>query len=83
MHPIVRTTPLGQKVLYVNNGFTRRIEGLKEEESSYLLNFYLIIFGKVMTFKLELTGNQTRWLYLITELLVTLPFLILILLIQD
>ncbi|RCK64419.1 Alpha-ketoglutarate-dependent sulfonate dioxygenase [Candida viswanathii] len=40
-HPIIRTTPLGQKVLYVNNGFTKRIEGLKEEESSVLLKFLL------------------------------------------
>ncbi|EGW35397.1 uncharacterized protein SPAPADRAFT_58613 [Spathaspora passalidarum NRRL Y-27907] len=39
VHPIVRTTPLGKKVLFVNKGFTRRIEGLKVEESEALLNF--------------------------------------------
>ncbi|RLV91505.1 Alpha-ketoglutarate-dependent sulfonate dioxygenase [Spathaspora sp. JA1] len=38
-HPIVRTTPLGKKVLFVNKGFTRRIEGLKVEESDAILNF--------------------------------------------
>lgn len=41
VHPIVRTTPSGQKVLYVNNGFTRRIADLKTEESEYLLKFLL------------------------------------------
>ncbi|EGW32747.1 uncharacterized protein SPAPADRAFT_70744 [Spathaspora passalidarum NRRL Y-27907] len=38
-HPIVRTTPLGKKVLFVNRGFTRRIEGLKVEESDAILDF--------------------------------------------
>ncbi|KAI5961154.1 hypothetical protein CANMA_003928 [Candida margitis] len=41
LHPIVRTTPSGQKVLYVNNGFTRRIADLKTEESEFLLKFLL------------------------------------------
>ena len=29
----------GEKALYVNQGFTRRIVGFKEEESEYLLKF--------------------------------------------
>jgi len=29
----------GEKALYVNQGFTRRIAGFREEESRYLLNF--------------------------------------------
>lgn len=39
IHPVVRVTPTGQKVLYVNRGFTRSIVGYKKEESDYLLNF--------------------------------------------
>lgn len=41
IHPVVRTTPSGQKVLYVNSGFTRRIVDLKGEESDFLLKFLL------------------------------------------
>ncbi|KAG7664160.1 uncharacterized protein J8A68_002298 [[Candida] subhashii] len=40
-HPVVRQTPSGQKVLYINKGFTRSIVGYKQEESEYLLNFLI------------------------------------------
>ncbi|EMG50423.1 JLP1 Alpha-ketoglutarate-dependent sulfonate dioxygenase [Candida maltosa Xu316] len=52
-HPIVRTTPSGQKVLYVNGGFTRRIEGLKEEESTVLLKFLLDHVSKGHDFQIR------------------------------
>ncbi|TFY70500.1 hypothetical protein EVG20_g2509 [Dentipellis fragilis] len=39
-HPIVRQHPVtGEKALFVNPGFTKRIVGFKAEESDYLLGF--------------------------------------------
>jgi len=40
VHPIIRRHPVtGEEALYINRQFTRRIVGLKQEESDNLLNF--------------------------------------------
>lgn len=40
IHPLVRTHPAtGEKALFVNPQFSRRIVGFKKEESDFLLNF--------------------------------------------
>ncbi|ANB14845.1 Jlp1p [Sugiyamaella lignohabitans] len=46
-HPIVRTHPVTKKkAIFVNNQFTRYVEGFKSEESDYLLNFLYDVIAK-------------------------------------
>lgn len=54
LHPVVRTHPVsGKKALFVNEGFTTRLVGLKEKESDALLNFLFAHINK--------PDFQVRW----------------------
>lgn len=53
-HPLVRRHPVtGEKALYVNQGFTRRIVGFKVEESEYLLKFLFDHISKGADFQIR------------------------------
>ncbi|KAJ5226433.1 hypothetical protein N7468_007658 [Penicillium chermesinum] len=57
IHPLVRTHPVtGEKALFVNNGFTRRIVGLKTEESDALLGFLLAHISRGIDYQ-----ARVRW----------------------
>ncbi|KAJ7333252.1 hypothetical protein DFH08DRAFT_925907 [Mycena albidolilacea] len=64
-HPVVRIHPVtGEKALYVNPGFTRRIVGFKTEESEYLLKFLYDHIAKGADFQIRATykpGTVVVW----------------------
>ncbi|KAF6741903.1 hypothetical protein DFP72DRAFT_941160 [Ephemerocybe angulata] len=64
-HPLVRAHPVtGEKALYVNEGFTRRIVGFKREESEYLLRFLYDHIAKGADFQIRATyqpGTVVVW----------------------
>ncbi|KAF9069979.1 hypothetical protein BDP27DRAFT_1324495 [Rhodocollybia butyracea] len=64
-HPVVRQHPVtGEKALYVNQGFTRRIVGYKQEESDNLLNFLYDHIAKGADFQIRATytpGTVVVW----------------------
>ncbi|KAI0791767.1 alpha-ketoglutarate catabolism dioxygenase [Abortiporus biennis] len=65
VHPIVRVHPVtGEKALYVNKGFTRRIVGLKDEESDLILHFLFDHIAKGVDFQIRATyepGTVVVW----------------------
>ncbi|KAJ7087902.1 hypothetical protein B0H15DRAFT_922888 [Mycena belliarum] len=64
-HPVVRVHPVtGEKALYVNQGFTKRIVGFRTEESEYLLNFLFDHISKGSDFQIRATyepGTVVVW----------------------
>lgn len=53
-HPIVRVHPVtGEKALFINEGFTRRIVGFKKEESDFLLKFLIDHIAKGADFQIR------------------------------
>lgn len=56
-HPVIRRHPVtGEKSLYVNSGFTRRIVGLRKEESDTILQFLFDHIAKGADFQ-----ARVRW----------------------
>ncbi|KAJ7241475.1 hypothetical protein C8J57DRAFT_1438120 [Mycena rebaudengoi] len=64
-HPVVRVHPVTQeKALYVNQGFTKRIVGFKQEESEYLLKFLFDHIAKGSDFQIRASytpGTVVVW----------------------
>ncbi|KAH8111186.1 alpha-ketoglutarate catabolism dioxygenase [Phellopilus nigrolimitatus] len=64
-HPVVRQHPVtGEKAIYVNQGFTRRIVGFKDEESEFLLNFLFDHIAKGADFQIRASyepGTVVVW----------------------
>ncbi|KAG6843752.1 hypothetical protein H0H93_000243, partial [Arthromyces matolae] len=57
-HPLVRVHPAtGEKALYVNQGFTKRIVGFKTEESEWLLKFLFDHVAKGADFQIRAPYN--------------------------
>lgn len=55
VHPIVRVHPVtGEKALFVNRQFTRRIVGLKQEESDAILNLLYLHIERGTDFQVRL-----------------------------
>ncbi|THV02052.1 taurine catabolism dioxygenase, partial [Dendrothele bispora CBS 962.96] len=77
-HPLVRVHPVtGEKALYVNQGFTRRIVGYKQEESEYLLKFLYDHISKGADFHVRATyrpGTVVVWDNRLTAHSATLDF---------
>lgn len=67
-HPVVRVHPVtGEKALYVNPVFGRRIVGFKKEESDWLLNFLYDHIAKGADFQIRATyepGTVVVWVSL-------------------
>lgn len=65
IHPLVRTHPAtGEKALFVNPQFSRRIVGFKKEESEYLLNFLYDHIAKGQDFQVRVKwapGTVVVW----------------------
>lgn len=64
-HPLVRVHPsTGEKALYINQGFTKRIVGFKDEESENLLKFLFDHLAKGSDFQIRATylpGTVVVW----------------------
>ncbi|KAK5008585.1 hypothetical protein LTR28_003779 [Elasticomyces elasticus] len=79
VHPIVRThLATGEKALYVNPQFTRRIVGFKKKDSDYLLNFLYDHTALGADFKARVKwekGTVIVWENRVTSSRRMLPFL--------
>ncbi|KII83896.1 hypothetical protein PLICRDRAFT_179930 [Plicaturopsis crispa FD-325 SS-3] len=64
-HPVVRQHPVtGEKALYVNQGFTKRIVGFRDEESEFLLKFLFDHIAKGADYHIRATykpGTVVVW----------------------